>query len=200
MKNFLLGVNLKSFHKSLVFLFFLIIFSKNINAQVNQKVENFTLLNVQDDKNVSLNDFLPQSLVVIIVTSASCPYSNSYKDRLINLVKKYEKNAKFLFLNPENTQDATKLQETAKTYQSTYLLDKDQKITTLLQATKTPEVFVLQANVGSFFLKYHGAIDDNPQVAEDVTKKYLEDALQNLINKKNIEVNYYKPTGCMIKK
>lgn len=169
-------------------------------GQVNQKVENFSLVNIQDNKNVALNDYLPQSLVVLVITSATCPYSNSYKERLINLIKKYDKNVKFLFINPENTQDNAKVEEIAKTYTAPYLIDKSQSLTTLLQASKTPEVFLLQANVGSFFLKYHGAIDDNPQVMEDVTKKYLEDAIQNLINKKNIEINYYKPTGCMIKK
>ncbi len=37
-------------------------------------------------------------------------------------------------------------------------------------ATKTPETFVLQNNgAGAFVLKYRGAIDDNPQVAREVT-------------------------------
>ncbi len=199
MKN-LLKNPLKYYSLCVSFLTLFYFIPTNGNTQVNQKVENFTLVNAQDEKNVSLNDYLSQSLVVLVITSASCPYSNSYKERIANLVKKYDKSAKFLFINPESTQDMPKMQEVAKTYNAPYLVDKSQTVSTLLQASKTPEVFVLQANVGSFFLKYHGAIDDNPQVAEDVTKKYLEDAIQNLLNKKNIDMNYYKPTGCMIKK
>jgi thiol-disulfide isomerase/thioredoxin len=173
-------------------------------TQINAKVEGFTLTNLLDNKPLSLNGLSETSLVVLVFTSAHCPYSKSYQTRLLKLAQKAESEkqaVKFIFINPETTQDTPEMmQENAKVYNLPYLLDKNQEVTAKLGAIKTPEVFVLEQSSGQFFLKYHGAIDDNPQVAEDVSQKYLEMAIQSLLNKQNLEITNSKPTGCMIKK
>jgi thiol-disulfide isomerase/thioredoxin len=173
-------------------------------AQINDKVENFTLINLLDNKPLSLNGLSEASVVVLLFTSAHCPYSKSYQTRVIKLAQKAESEkqaVKFILINPETAQDTPEMmQENAKVYNLPYLLDKNQEVTAKLGAIKTPEVFVLEQSSGQFFLKYHGAIDDNPQVAEDVSQKYLEIAIQGLLNKQNLEITNSKPTGCMIKK
>jgi hypothetical protein len=66
----------------------------------------------------------------------------------------------------------------------------------MLGATKTPEAFVLQNNGGgTFVLKYRGAIDDNPQVAQEVTVNYLHDAVAATLNRRNLSVAEKRPTA-----
>ncbi len=173
-------------------------------AQGTNKVENFTLTNLLDNKPLTLNELGQVEVVVLIFTSAYCPYSKSYQTRVLKLAKKIEteqKSVKLLLINPENPQDTPEMmQENAKVYNLPYLLDKNQTVTAQLGAVKTPEAFVLQAENGQFFLKYHGAIDDNPQVAEEVSENYLEKTIYELLAKQNLGISYNKPTGCMIKK
>lgn len=173
-------------------------------AQINQKIEDFSLPNIKDGKNLSLSQFKENKIVVIVFMSAYCPYSKSYQMRLNKLVQKFEneqKSVKFLLINPENAQETEEmLKEAAQNYTVPYLWDKGQVITLQLQATKTPEAFILHQNLGQFFLKYHGAIDDNPQVPEEVTQMYLEQSINKLLETNNLEISNIKPTGCLIKK
>jgi thiol-disulfide isomerase/thioredoxin len=187
----------------LAFLMFLIV--QNITfsqTQINQKVENFTLLNLNDGSNINLNDYAKEQILILVFTSINCPYSKFYQNRIEKLVEKYKNNpVKFLFVVPESSQEsAEQVKSTLKNSKNIYLYDKGQNLTNKLGATKTPEVFVLQQNVGFFFIKYFGAIDDNPQSEQDVTNTYLVNAIENLLAKKNIELVNQKPTGCMIKK
>jgi peroxiredoxin len=88
-----------------------------------------------------------------------------------------------------------------KGYRFPYLADKEHRVAGMLGATKTPEAFVLQNNGGgTFVLKYRGAIDDNPQVAQEVTVNYLHDAIAATLNRRNLSVAEKRPTGCMIKR
>jgi cytochrome oxidase Cu insertion factor (SCO1/SenC/PrrC family) len=186
-----------------IFIFTCILTAWSSHAQ-NNKVENFTLTNLQTGAAFSLTDTKDVQCVVIVVTSAYCPYSKSYKERIIKLSQQLEhekQSVKLVMINPDNEQDSEDaMKAEAKTYALPYLWDKGNTVTTQLQAAKTPEVFVLQQSLGHFILKYHGAIDDNPQVAAEVTKPYLMQAIQACLEKGNVDAPFQKPTGCLIKK
>jgi len=51
---------------------------------VGDKVENFTLTNI-DDKEYSLDNFTNQSGIILIFTCNHCPFSVMYEDRIIEL-------------------------------------------------------------------------------------------------------------------
>lgn len=182
----------------------LLLIAYQSQAQINQKIEDFNLTNLQDGKSISLSQFKENKIVVIVFMSAYCPYSKSYQVRLNKLVQKLEseqKSVRFILINPENAQETEEmLKETAQNYKVPYLWDKGQVVTGQLQATKTPEAFILHQNLGQFFLKYHGAIDDNPQVPEEVSQMYLEQSIYKLLETNNLEISNIKPTGCLIKK
>jgi peroxiredoxin len=192
----------KSLLLTIVFLLFI------CGTQAQTKVENFALPNAIDNKIVKLNDFASQALVVIVFTSNYCPFSKLYEDRLIDIAKKFEnQGVKFLFINAntsvDNIDDSVeemKKQAATKKYPFPYLSDKTQQVAKNLGATRNPEVFVLQANNGSFQVRYRGAIDNNPQVANEVTEFYLRDVIVALLNRKNPSMSEKKPVGCMIKK
>jgi peroxiredoxin len=177
--------------------------------QTSQKIENFTLINAIDNKSVSLADFAQEKGVVLIFTSNYCPYAKLYEDRIMALADEYNgRGVQFVLINSNTSQDNIDdtIEEMARHakergYRFPYLADKEQKAAGMLGATKTPEVFVLQNNgAGNFVLKYRGAIDDNPQVSQEVTANYLKDAILSMLNRKNLSVVEKRPIGCLIKK
>lgn len=182
-------------------------FSQNI-YKIGDKINTFTLVNAVDNSQFSLTDLNSAKAVVIVFTSPSCPYSKLYEERLMALHKEFsEKNVKFIFINPNNP-DASPEDNTGemvkrakeKSYNFPYLIDSKQQIANLFGATKTPEVFVLKNINGSFVLQYRGAIDDNPQVAKDVSNFYLKEALTCVSNNTTIKMPEKRASGCMIKK
>ena len=77
-----------------------------------------------------------------------------------------------------------------------YLFDEGQKIYPVYGATKTPHVFLLDADRK---VKYIGAIDDSPRDADAVEEKYLEDAIMAIEGGKNPDPSSTKAIGCSIK-
>jgi hypothetical protein len=66
-------------------------------------------------------------------------------------------------------------------------------------ATKTPHVFVLKNEGGSFKVAYIGAIDDNSQDPNDVEEAYVVDAVNALLEGKALARTETKAVGCTIK-
>jgi peroxiredoxin len=174
--------------------------------KVGDKVDDFTLLNVKDKSKVSLSALASKKAVVIVFTSHNCPYTKIYEQRATKFIQEYEqKGVTFLLINPNNplSNPEESLEEMAKAvdergYRSPYLSDASQNVCDKFGATKTPEVFVLKNQSGSFVLKYKGAIDDNPQVANDVTSSYLREALEAVLNNQPVKITEKRATGCMI--
>ena len=173
------------------------------------RIENFSLVNALNNKTVSLSDFAGERVVVVVFTSNYCPYARLYEDRIIALAEEYTgRGVQFLLVNSNTSLDNIddSLEEMArhakeKGYRFPYLADKEHRVAAMLGATKTPEAFVLQNNGAStFLLKYRGAIDDNPQVAQEVTVNYLRDAIAATLNRRNLSAAEKRPTGCMIKR
>jgi hypothetical protein len=48
-------------------------------------------------------------------------------------------------------------------------------------------------------LVYHGAVDDNVEAADKVSKTYLKDALESVVAGKDVTVKDTKAVGCGIK-
>lgn len=173
------------------------------------RIENFSLTNALNNKTVSLSDFAGERAVVVVFTSNYCPYARLYEDRIIALAEEYAgRGVQFLLVNSNTSLDNIddSVEEMArhareKGYRFPYLADKEHRVAGMLGATKTPEAFVLQNNGGgTFVLKYRGAIDDNPQVAQEVSVNYLRDAVVATLNRRNLSVAEKRPTGCMIKR
>jgi len=173
------------------------------------KIENFSLVNALNNKTVSLADYANERAVVVVFTSNYCPYARLYEDRIVALAEEYTgRGVQFLLVNSNTSMDNIddSVEEMArhareKGYRFPYLADKEHKVAEMMGATKTPEAFLLQNNgAGTFVLKYRGAIDDNPQVAQEVTVNYLRDAITGSLNRRNVSIAEKRPTGCMIKR
>ena len=145
--------------------------------------------------------------MVIVFTSNYCPYSKLYDERLLAWIDTYHSaRIPFLLINPNSKYhpEYESLEEMSaraeeKGITVPYLSDAEQQVSKNLSATRTPEVFVLRKRNGAFQVVYHGALDDNPQQAEDVEESYLTEVLDALVGGSSIPVNQ-RPTGCMIKR
>ena len=131
----------------------------------------------------------------------------AYEDRIEALNKKYaSKGYPVIAIMPNNTDvkpgdnmEAMKTRAKEKGFTFPYLMDKGQKIYPQYGATKTPHVFVLQKTKEGNQVKYIGAIDDNYQDASAVKQKYVENAVDALLNGKEITETLTRAIGCSIK-
>ena len=170
-----------------------------------KKIEDFTLINVQNDQEVSLSDYRNKAGIVVIFVSHVCPYAKIYESRIKEHQQQYSsRGIQFILIQPQKTKSKSKEEmiKVARTkgFQFPYLVDKDQKVSAMFGAKKTPEAFLLKRNKRTFTVVYRGAIDDNPQMAEEVGTAYLKDAIEATLKNKTPASAYYRPTGCMIRK
>jgi peroxiredoxin len=169
-----------------------------------QSVSNFTLTNVITGAKTSLDTYPSCQGIVIIFTSNACAYDEYYRSRIDALSKMYHDKVPVLLINssvdqiesPDNM--ARKAQQLGLTIP--YLADKDQTVMQQLGASKTPQAFLLKNNGGNFSIVYKGAIDDNPQVQNDVRHAYLKDAIDIMLTNQTIETAEVRPIGCSIRK
>ncbi|SDX91439.1 redoxin domain-containing protein [Hymenobacter psychrophilus] len=174
-------------------------------AQGSRSVADFSLK--QDNTEVSLKNYAGSKAVVVVFINQTCPFSMLYQNRLAALSADYGgKGVQFLFIDtPINVEAAIDANEKVKVKATggaslTLLTDEGQTVSTLLGATKTPEVIVLQPANGGFAVRYKGAIDDNPQVENYVKEKYLAQVLDNLLAGRPAGVADKRAAGCLIKR
>lgn len=178
----------------------------SLKAQT-KKIENFSLPDAASGGSVALNSFANRKAVVILFTSNFCPYSKLYEERFSSLVKNYAgSDVAFIMINPndpreskDDSMEEMKAKAAAWGMNIPYLADKDQAVSKMFGASKTPEVFVLSSKPSGFSVVYSGALDDNPQVARDVNQNYLKQAVDAVLQSKVINNPHKRPVGCTIK-
>jgi peroxiredoxin len=182
----------------------------SINAQgynVGDEAENFELKNIDGEK-VSLNSYQEAAKgAIVIFTCNHCPYAIAYEDRIIDLDKKFRSQGyPVIAINPNDPELAPgdsyeKMQQRSKEKGFTfpYLFDDTQEVYKMYGAKRTPHVYLLKKTDKKFIVSYIGTIDDNYKDASMVKKKYLENAVQALLDGKNPEPNFTKAIGCTIK-
>jgi len=178
----------------------------NDGYKIGDVAEDFSLKNI-DGKMVSLSDYKDTKGVIVIFTCNTCPFAVAYEDRIVALDKKYaSKGYPVIAIMPNNTEvkpgdnlDAMKKRAESKGFTFPYLIDEEQEVYPKFGATKTPHVFVLQKGDGMNIVEYIGAIDDNYKDASSVNTKYVEEAVDALLEGKDIEQKETKAIGCSIK-
>ncbi|KYG81589.1 AhpC/TSA family protein [Roseivirga ehrenbergii] len=196
--------------KALLISFLLIVGGTSQTPQgvkIGDIAPDFNLKNV-DGKIVSLNTNKNAKGYIIVFTCNTCPYSEMYEDRIIALHNKYSAlGYPVIAIQPNNPEVSvgdsySKMKERAndKEFPFAYLIDTDiQETTAAYGATNTPQVFVLNKETSGFRVGYIGAIDNNSRNPEAATKRYVESAVDALLNGQSIETNNTKAIGCTIK-
>jgi len=174
--------------------------------KIGDTATDFLLKNI-DNKMVSLSDYKDAKGFIVIFTCNHCPYAKAYENRIIALNNKYASQGYLVIainpndpkLEPTDSFEAMKVRAKEKGFTFPYLFDDGQKIYPQYGATKTPHVFLLNKEGGKNIVRYIGAIDDNYSDESDVSKKYVEAAVDALLANEPIAQTTTVAIGCSIK-
>jgi peroxiredoxin len=161
------------------------------------------MMNV-DDQTVTLDQIKGEKGTVVVFWCNHCPWVVNWRDRFVKLADDYTpKGFGFIAINSNDPKtvagdslEAMKTFAKEHHYKFPYTVDAGSKLAVAYGATKTPHVYVFNAEQK---LVYVGAIDDNGNSAEKVTKTYLRDALEALLAGKPVATTQSKALGCTIK-
>ncbi|MBT8273413.1 MAG: thioredoxin family protein [Bacteroidia bacterium] len=174
--------------------------------EIGDIATDFSLKNINGEM-VSLADYKDAKGFIVIFTCNTCPYAVMYEDRIIALDEKYkDKGYPVIAIMPNNTQvkpgdsfEAMQKRAKSKGFGFPYLIDEGQKIYPQYGATKTPHVYLLEKTKKGNEVMYIGAIDDNYKDASAVNTRYVEDAVDALLEGKEIKEKKTRAIGCSIK-
>jgi len=170
---------------------------------IGSKVPEFNLPGI-DGKTYSLESFSNGKGLVIIFSCNHCPYVQAYEQRMISLQNQYkDKGISLIAINPNDSTthpddsfENMKKRASEQKFNFIYLRDEDQSAARAFDATHTPEIFLFNSERK---LVYHGKIDDNWQEPDKVVNFYLKDAIEEMLNEKEISVPETYSIGCTIK-
>jgi len=174
--------------------------------EVGDTASDFKLKNV-DGKMISLADYSSAKGFIIAFDCNTCPVSKAYNSRIIALNKKYASlGFPLIAINPnsaevsagESYEEMVKIAK-KKGYEFPYLYDESQQIAKEYGATNTPHVFVLKKTGNELKVAYIGAIDDNARDGDGASKKYVEQAIDELLAGKPVTTTKTKAIGCGVK-
>lgn len=197
--------------RGLILFVFLVVIQINGIAQQytsGDVVANFRLPEAGTDSIFHLKEIVDVSAVVLVFFGNECPYAKLYQERLLKLYERYSSSGTvFLVINsfddkeyPDESVDSMKVLWDTLSMPMPYLADKRGNVARDYDVKRVPETFVLSPdNEGHFMLRYRGAIDDNPQLAEDTHQDYLEDAIKAVLNNKAPQKPFVRPVGCNLR-
>lgn len=171
--------------------------------RIGSTAHSFKLPGV-DGKLYSLDDFKDKKVLCIIFMCNHCPYVIAVQKRINQIVIDYTgKSFALIGINsndpvsyPEDSFENMKIRAAEEDYVFSYLFDETQEAAKKYDAACTPDIFLYDENR---ILKYRGRIDDNWQNESKVTKMELRDAIDTLLNNKEIDFEMIPTLGCSIK-
>ena len=171
--------------------------------KVGSKAPAFDLPGV-DGRKHGLDEYRDRNAVAVIFSCNHCPYAQAYEDRMVELQRDYAaKGVQLIAINSNETKnfpedDFPHMVKRAKDkkFNFPYLRDEDQAVANAYGPARTPEVFLFDQD---FTLRYHGAIDDNYQDPAKVKRKYMREALDDILAGKAVRTKETAAVGCSIK-
>lgn len=157
------------------------------------------------DRNTTLSDVADNNGLLVIFSCNTCPWVAKWEDRYNEISSLANRNdVGMIALNSnERTRNRGEAMEDMRRraqkqgYNFTYALDKDHVIADAFGATRTPEVFLFNGNLE---LVYHGAIDNNADNNNEVSSRYLEEAILAITRSEDIQIKRTQIQGCTIKR
>lgn len=138
-------------------------------------------------------------VIALILISPECPLCKNYMPLLKELQKKYKEVA-FYGIVPGTSYSTKEVADFTGVFDMNFpiLIDNHKELTSYINGTTTPEAILINS-LG--IIQYRGLIDNWPvslgQKRKVVTEKYLDKAIDDLLNKRNA-YKETKPVGCLI--
>jgi peroxiredoxin len=157
-----------------------------------------------DGKDLTIAKVQGKKGTLVVFTCNACPWAKAWETRIVELGNTWaSKGVGMIAINPndpslnsEDGYDVMKSRAKQRGMKYPYVVDATSDLARAFGATRTPEVFLFDAE-GK--LVYHGAVDDNGREPEKVAERYLADALTAVSSGKEIAVAETKAMGCTIK-
>ena len=156
-------------------------------------------------KELTLKGAMKENGLLVMFSCNTCPVVINNQSRT-NEICKYaqDKNVGVVLLNSNEANrsnseslQAMKSYAEGQGFQWYYAEDKNNELADAFGATRTPECFLFDK---SGKLVYHGAIDDNPNNADAVSRKHLKEAIDEATAGKEVSVKQSRSVGCAIKR
>ena len=167
-----------------------------------------------DGNTYSLASFKKSRILVIVFTCNHCPTAQAYEDRIIRLTQDYSpKGVSVVAIMPNDPKsinldelgytdmgdsfEEMKLRAAEKKYNFPYLYDGDtEEASKKYGPIATPHVFIFDA---ARKLRYSGRIDDVEKPTKTPNSLDTRNAIEALLNNKEVPVTTTKVFGCSIK-
>ncbi|GAB3985284.1 hypothetical protein GCM10028807_00190 [Spirosoma daeguense] len=174
--------------------------------KVGDVVQDFKLKNV-DGKDVSLASQKEVKGYIIAFTCNTCPVARAYESRIMALNEQFApKGFPVVAIqsndaqrSPGDSYMAMQQRAKSKNYAFPYLYDESQAVASAFGASNTPHMFVVKKEGNQFRIAYIGAIDNNQSDASAADKKYVENAVNELLAGKAVTTPTARAIGCGIK-
>src|SRR4026209_2143065 len=195
------------------FSYFNILGEEHPTLPIGAKAPAFSLKGT-DGKIYSLASFSKYKILVIIFTCNHCPTAQAYEDRIIQLTKDYSaKGVAIVSVSPNDpksirldelgytdmsdTYPEMKIRAKQKKFNFPYLYDGDkQAMARAYGPATTPHVFIFDKKR---ILRFQGRIDDVEKPTEKPTIHDTRNAIEELLQGKEVAVKTTKVFGCSIK-
>jgi thiol-disulfide isomerase/thioredoxin len=166
-----------------------------------------------DGRNYRLSDFADAKVLVIVFTANHCPTAQAYEDRIMKLVTDYkDKGVAVVAISPNDplavrldelgysdmgdSLEEMKLRAAERKFNFPYLYDgRTQSVSLKYGPVSTPHVFIFDKERK---LQYTGAIDNNEDPSK-VKKNAVRDAIDAILEGREVAVKKVKTFGCSIK-
>ncbi|HMG68123.1 MAG TPA: thioredoxin family protein [Chitinophagaceae bacterium] len=156
-------------------------------------------------KEISFKDAINKNGLLVMFSCNTCPIVHKYQSRTIEVCKyARQKQIGIILLNANeanrddgDSYDDMKQYAKEQSYSWPYVLDNKSVMADAFGAMRTPECFLFNAENK---LVYHGAIDDNENGPQEVTRKHLTIAIDEMLAGKNVSVKTTRSVGCNIKR
>lgn len=172
--------------------------------EIDNTLPEFKNLKGTDGKTYDSDTFQDAPYLLVVFSCNHCPYVKAYEDRIITFTKEYkQKGLETLYINsneadnyPEDSFDEMVKRAKEKDFPFPYVRDEDQSAARAFGATHTPEFFLFDKDRT---LRYHGRFDDNWREPDSVQRRYLQGAIDALIDGKEVAEPEVYSIGCTIK-
>jgi peroxiredoxin len=162
--------------------------------QLNQPAPDFELPDLQGELH-RLSDHRGR-IVIVNFWSAECPHSERTDSSTIACLAKWGEEVLLLPIAANRNESAQMVVEAAKTRRlPKVLMDAEQVVTDLYDAVATPHVFVIDR---AGILRYRGALDDVRFRQRVVTRFYLEEVVEALLDGRVPPLQETLAYGCAI--
>ena len=156
-------------------------------------------------KDITLNNAMLSNGLLVMFSGNGCPYIERNKARTQEICKyALSHNIGVILINAQDAShsgaavlESMKIYAAQQQYSWYYVADNTGELAEAFEATHIPECYLFNQHAK---LTYKGAIDDSPGNADAVKTRYLNNAIEDMLNNKPLKTNTSATIGCNIKR